>query len=420
MPGRRLLACVAIAVGLFGSTGAGAVTMDEAIGLALRHDPGLKRAQAERDASRARLQQARAGGLPSVVVSASASEASTNFGNFFGFGQRSLTPRSAQISVTQPIFSGGAVGAAINQAKAAEAEAKSNQEGARLALIADVAEAFVSVKSHEQAVALRQAQVEEFVLVRTQSQRRFDDGEVSRTDVDQAQSRLSAARAALAASQGELARLRARYRTLVGEEPVGLDAPGEPPAPPASLDEAVTEAEADNPSVAAAEDAVRASEAAIARARAEGAPTVALVAEASSIRDQFLPGYQADGGSIGVQGRWSLFTGGLVSGKVSEAEANRRGAEAALDQTRAAIEEAAIDAWQARQTADVVAVAARDQAKAAEGAADSVRNEVRVGARPILDLLDAEREALAARIDQLEAEGARVVAAYRLKAVVGR
>lgn len=416
----RFLVCAGLALALLAPAAAQALTLDEAIALAIQYDPGLRRAQAEREAAHARLQQARAGGLPSVLLSASAAEGSTNFGNFFGFGQRTLTPRSAEVSITQPILTGGAVSAAVSQAKAGEAQAGSGYEAVRLGLIADVAEAYVAVRIAEQAVGLQQAEVEELAVVRSQAQRKFDDGEVSRTDVDQAQARLSGARASLASGQGDLAKARARYHVLVGEEPVGLDAPGEPPATPQTLEDAVEQAKAGAPGVAAAEQAVRAAEAAVRRARAEGAPTLSLVAQASTIRDQFFPGYKADGGAVGVAARWPLFTGGLVSGKVSEAQAGQRAAEAALDQARAASEEAAIDAWQARQTADQVAQAASDQAKAAQSALDSVRNETRVGAKPTLDLLDAEREALAARIGQLQADGARVVAAYRLKAAIGR
>jgi TolC family type I secretion outer membrane protein len=420
MSRHRLLAGAAVALGLLAPAAASAVTLDDAIALALAHDPGLKHAQAEREAAAARLQQARAGGLPSVEVSASASEASTNFGHFFGYGERTLQPRQAEVSITQPIYAGGAVQAAVAEGKAGQAQSAAVYEAARLSLIADVADAYAGVRAAEQAVGLQQAEIEELALVRSQAQRRFDDGEISRTDVDQSQARLSAARADLARGQGDLADARERYRILVGEEPAGLEPPGEPPATPQSLDDAVSAASAGNPGVAAAEDGLRAAEAAVRRAKAEGAPTLALVAQASSVRDQFFPGYQADGAAVGVAARWPLFTGGLVSGKVDEAQAGVRAAEAALDQARAASEEAAIDAWQARQTADRVAEAADDQAKAAEGVLDSVRNEVRVGARATLDLLDAERDALAAKIGQLDAQRARLVAAYRLKAVIGR
>ena len=145
-----------------------------------------------------------------------------------------------------------------------------------------------------------------------------------------------------------------------------------------------------------------------------------MVVEASSQRDQFLPGYRADGASVGIQARWPIFTGGLVSAKVDEAQALRRDAEAALDQARAAAEETTIDAWQAVQTAAAVAESSRDQVRAAESALEGVRHEVRVGVKPTLDLLDAEREALAARVGALQADGARVVAAYRLRAALGQ
>ena len=70
--------------------------------------------------------------------------------------------------------------------------------------------------------------------------------------------------------------------------------------------------------------------------------------------------------------------------------------------------------------ADAVAAAAGDQARSADAALVNVRHEVRVGVKPALDLLDAEREALAAKIADVQAQGARTVAAYRLKAAVGQ
>jgi outer membrane protein len=115
-----------------------------------------------------------------------------------------------------------------------------------------------------------------------------------------------------------------------------------------------------------------------------------------------------------------LFSSGLVSGKISEARADRRAADAALAQARENVEEQVIDAWQARQTAELTVQAAADQAKAAEAALDNVRNEVRVGEKPTLDLLNARQEALTAEIAQLRAEGARIVTAYRLNALIGR
>jgi TolC family type I secretion outer membrane protein len=409
-----------VGAGVLAAQPAAAMTLDQAVASALQNDPGLKRAQAEREAAAARVQQARAGALPNLAVSGSAAAGSTDFGPFFGFGRRDMHPSSAEITLEQPVFAGGGVKAAMDQAQAGQAGARSRYESVRLGLIADVAEAYEAERRSDEVVALNQAEVAELTQFADQAHRRFTDGDAPRTDVDQAEARLAQARADLARAQGAAARARVRFRTLVGQEPAGLEPPSAPPPTPATLDEAVAAARANNPNLLAARSAVDASQAGVRKAEAERLPSVSVVAQASSVRDQFLPGYRADGGTIGIRGRWTIFSGGLIAGRINEAQAARRGAEAGLDQARDAVDEATIDAWQALRTAQAVVEAANQQARAAASALDGVKNEVRVGARPAIDQLDAEREALAARVAALQADAAALVAAYRLNALIGR
>ncbi len=396
------------------------MTLNGAIERAFKHAPVLREAQSDQDAAEARVRQAQAGALPSVTVSGGGSDGSTDFGQFFGLGRKNMRSRTAQLQVRQTIFAGGAVRSAIGQARAGDAAAKAQLNAARLTLVTEVVQAFVAVRRGEQVLILRQRQLDELALIVDQSGLRFRAGDASSTDVERSRARMAEAKAEWARSQGDLARTRAHFQTLVGEAPDGLEPPGTPPETPATLDDATALARAHNPDLIAAGAALRAAESGVGLARADMAPSIALVAEASSVRDQFLPGYRADGAAIGVQGRWVLFSGGLASGKVSEAQAQRRKAQAALDQARDAADEAVIDAWQAQLTAQAVAVAAQDRAAAADAALADVRNEVRVGAKPVLDLLDAEREALAARIAAFDGQADRIVAAYRLNAVVGR
>lgn len=414
----RLLVVAAAAV-LVGPGAAGAVTLGEAIDLALKHDPGLQRAAAETDAAHARVGEARAAGLPSVTLYGSVAEGRTDFGPFFGFGAHAMTPSTAGVEVRQTLFAGGAVGAAVGQAKAAEAGARSQYQGVQLGLVAQVAQVFEDVRVGGQSVVLAQREVDDLGLVVSQAKRKFAAGEAPSTDVDQAKARLAAAKADLAQAEGDLAVAQARYKAVVGEDPVGLELPTALPSPPADVNDAVAKAEAGNPAVAAAQHALDAADDGIRRAKAAGSPTLALVANASSVRDEFLPGYRADGASIGLEGRWSLYSGGLVAGKVGEAAAERRAAQASLDQARSQTEEAAVEAWHALSTARAVAAAAAAEATASDAALASVREEVRVGEKPTLDLLNAERDALAARLGAVRAEAAQVVAAYRLQAVIG-
>ena len=194
--------------------------------------------------------------------------------------------------------------------------------------------------------------------------------------------------------------------------------PGNPPLP-VTLDAAMDAAKARSPMLAEAEAGLRAAEAAARGARAERLPTVGAFAEAGAVRDQFFPDYRADSTTVGVRARWALFSGGRVSAKIAEATSDVRTAEARMRAAEMQIEEAVIAAFQDVRTALLVESAAEDQARAAEQALTGVRHEVRVGMKPQLDLLDAEREALGAGVAAAGARTDRIAAAYRLLALIG-
>ncbi|MFA6606409.1 MAG: TolC family protein, partial [Sphingomonas sp.] len=117
---------------------------------------------------------------------------------------------------------------------------------------------------------------------------------------------------------------------------------------------------------------------------------------------------------------WELFSGGRVSGKVAETDSGVRAADARVRAMRMQIEEQVISAFQDVRTAQLVEQAATEQASAAAQALESVRHEVRVGMKPQLDLLDAERESIAAEAGAARAGTDRIVAAYRLLSLMGR
>src|SRR6185437_12912586 len=271
MAARRLGLIPAVALA-FAPALAGATTLDEAIGLALKHDPGLRRAGAEQDAARARVTQAEAGRRPTVTLEGSISEAPTAFGHFFGFPDQTLTPRTAGIELRQLIFNGGATNAAVSAAKASEAGAGDSAENVRLTLIVDVVTAFEAVRVTEQAVLLQRRQADDLGLVAQQAARKFQDGEVPKTDVDQAKARLAGAEADLARAQGDQAVAQARYAELVGEPPAGLEPPSALPQTPGDVNEAAAQAEAHNPSLAAARAAVSSADEVVREAKAARSP----------------------------------------------------------------------------------------------------------------------------------------------------
>lgn len=414
----RALLALGLAAGLATPRNALALSLAEAIAQAQRANPGLAQTKAQADAADARLAEARAGRLPAVTLSGDAARGTTDLGGFFGFGRADVTPRGVALELRQPLFTGGAVSAAIDRARQGRDVALAQVGGAKALLAAQAAEAYVAVLSAREILTLNEAQVRQMSEIANQADLKFKSGETPRTDLSQAQSRLAEARAGLARARGDAARSQAHFVSVVGVEPEALESLPAPPPIPLSLDEAMTVASQNSPALVAAQAQARAAEAGVRYAQAERLPSLALTATASSARDRFFPGYRADGVTIGVQGRWTLFSGGLIHGRIDEARAGARGAKSAVDAARAQVREAVIGAWEDVLTARALVEAATDQAAAAESALDNVRNEVRVGQKPTLDLLDAQREALAAQSAGVAARGGAIAAAYRLNALL--
>lgn len=405
---------------LAASGAAHATTLAEALAAAAAHAPEIAAADADADAARARLDQARAGRLPTATLSGTIGYGRLDPRGFFGLGAANVTPRAAQMTVEQPLFTGGRVGAGIDQARAGIAGAEAGRSGTRGQLVMAVTQAYGDVLTAARMVDLYGRLITQTTEIERQARLKFRAGESPSTDVAQAGARLAEARAGLARAQGMRVSAAAHFRNLTGLEPVDLQPLPVNPALPATLDEAMDAATHNNPALAQAEAGLRAAQAAARGARAERLPTIGAFAEGATVRDQFFPDYRADSATVGIRARWELFSGGRVSGKVAETDSGVRAADARLRGVRMQVQEQVISAFQDVRTAQLVEQAATDQATAAAQALDSVRQEVRVGMKPQLDLLDAERESIAAEAGAARAATDRIVAAYRLLSLLGR
>lgn len=397
-----------------------ATTLDEAVAAALHHAPEIEAAQADSDAALAQIRTARAAGLPTATLSGSIGYGRLDPGGYFGLPAANVTPRAAQLVLEQPLFTGGRVQAGVAAASAGSAMAEA---GARLThsqiLVATVA-AYTEVLTSGQAVMLYRQLVGQMAELERQAGLRFRAGESPATDTAQAGARHAEACAAHEQALGALVAATATFTRLTGLSPDDLLPLPPPPATPATPDEALAQAMAGNAALAGAEAALAAARAAARAARAERWPTIGAFAEGSLVRDQFFPDYRADAVTVGARARWLLSAGGRVAATVTAADSAVSAADARLRAGRALIREQVVTAMQAVRTAGRVAEAAVIQAAATATARDSVRHEVRVGLKPQIDLLNAEREATAAAVQVARSNAEQTVAAYRLLALLNR
>lgn len=399
---------------------ADALTLDQAIAAALDQAPAIELAEAERDAAAARVMQARAGARPNAVLSGTVGAGHLDPQGYFGLAASRVTPRAAQVSIEQPLFSGGRAAAALAQARAGEAVAVAGSAGIRADLAARVAEAYGAVLVAEAQQRLYEALAGLAAELERHAQDRFEAGDAPRTDAAQAHARAAEARAQLAAADGNARLARIRLAALIGRTPGTLAPLPMPPPVPARAERAMLTALAQNPAFNAARASFDAATAAERGARAGRLPVIAAFAEASSVRDQFFPGYRGDGATLGLRMRWQILDGGRARGQIAEASAGVRAARARLAAAHDQLLEAVTAAHAEIESSAAFEQAASEHAQATRDAARNVREEVKVGQKPQIDLLDAEREATTAQVQFMAARTARIVAAYRLNALLGQ
>lgn len=414
-----LLISVSLSALLLGATAQGE-TLPEAVAAAFATNPQLEIERYRTDIARENLDLARSGRLPQVNLSASGGyeyvDSNSAFSTF-GLGDRPLA--SAQLQAVQPIYTGGRISAGIRQAEAGIDSADRTFDAARQDLILDVVTSYVDVRRDREAVAIRMNNVEVTGEQVRAAEDRFEVGVVTRTDVAQAQARLEGARAALAGAEAALEGSEAFYEFLTGLQAGDLSPPPPLPVLPASIEAAFEDAYANNPNIQSAREDLRAASAGVDSARAEGRPQISIVGTAG-MQETFGDDSRRDTNVSAVaQGRIPLFTGGAVKAQVNSAKLQRAQARRRVDAFETQVRAQVAQSWFGYEAATRAIEASRRQVEAAEIAYEGAKEELAVGVRTTLDVLDQEQQLFEARLALVGAERDAYVAAHQLLRATG-
>ena len=390
-----------------------------AIAAAQATAPALAEAEAGEAAAGGRLDRARAERNPLLRIEGMAGFGRIDNDGFFGITADNVNPLALQATAEMPLFTGGRVRSAVDQARGGADLARYTTMQARLDVGVQAVAAYADVLASRQIEQSRERLVAELREVERQAGLQFKVGEISSSECAQASARKAEAEAGLAAAHGRRMSAEAAFARLTGLPPGDLAAMPALPAVPASLAEALALAAANNPALKQAELGTVIARAAERGAKAQGMPTIGAFAEAAHVRDQFFPGYKANSASVGLRGRWIPFAGGRTSADMRTARAELASAEARARQARLNLEGMVIDSWHGLAAAEAVRAASQARGIAAEAALRGIRLEAQVGAKPTLAVLDAEREATEAQTALIDAEGRRQVTAWRLNALTG-
>jgi len=396
-----------------------AQTFEETLGLTYRSNPTLQAERAGVRVAEETIIQARAGWMPSVSASASISHTTTESSGGFFNQSNTVTPQSYRIDASQAIWRGGEINGAISQAEANVQAVREQLRGTEQTILALAATSYLDVRRDVAIAEIRRNNVEVLLAQLDAAEDRFEVGEITRTDVSQAEARLSSARAQFAAALSQLAASRARYAAVVGQYPATL-AP-EPPLPemPTTLEDALEIALDFSPTLRAAAFTENSARAAIQTARGAYMPDVSLNASASQGRDQQQSGDQTDRLSVTAQVSVPIFTGGLNRSRVRQAVFNSDQARMRVTAARRQVTEVVTTTYNNLVASQSVIASSQQSVEANEIALEGVQQEAFVGLRTTLDVLNAEQELLDARLTLVSAERDSYVAGLTLLQAMG-
>ena len=280
-------------------------------------------------------------------------------------------------------------------------------------ILLNTATAFFNVRRAEAFVELRENNVRLLVEQLRAARDRFEVGEVTRTDVSQAEARVAAARSALAADQGGLAQSRELFKSIVGRFPGQLQAPPRAPAIPDAIGGARGQAQRNNPQLLQVQHQVKAAELAVEQARREIYPS--LNATGSFAIDDDAD----DRTSLGLTLSGPIYQGGAIASGQRRAQALRDQARAQLYTTGLLVDQQVGNAYANLGVAIASIDASNRQVAAAQLALEGIQEELQLGARTTLDVLDQEQELLDAQTALVSAQADRQIAIYQVLDSIG-
>lgn len=329
-------------------------------------------------------------------------------------------PSSMQLDVTQPLYTGGQVENAVEAA-----ETRITAEEARLIateqqILLNTVIAYADVRRDQTLVSLGKNNVR---VIREQlraARERFDVGEVTRTDVAQAEARLAAARSTLAATQGQLQNSREAYQRIVGQYPGKLQPLPPLPDLPKTIDAAAQIALSEEPNIRAARFERAAAGSDVRAAVGSLLPQVSLLGQISKTDSLNVEDDAQATASVGVQVTIPFYSGGANYSQIRQAQAAAEAADAAISATMKDTRQQVGIAWSDLNVSRASIRAGNLEIRAAKIAFEGVQEEAKVGARTTLDVLDAEQELLDARGDVVSSRRDEYVAAYNLLFSIGK
>jgi outer membrane protein len=411
--------------------GAGALraeTIGGALVKAYFNNPDINQQRAAVRASDEEVPKASAGYRPTVSAQGNAAVQQVDSygpGSIFSSGSSSTfsKPRGYGLTVNQTLWNGDRTFNSVREAESSVMAAREILRNTEQNVLLDGVTNYMDVLRDTAILGLDRNNVEVLQEQLRQTNDRFAVGEVTRTDVAQAQASLAGAQATALTAQSTLQTSIAKYRQTIGEEPKNLQPVRAVDKPlPKSLTEAIAISQVEHPAIVGSLHGVDAAELKIKVTEAGLYPTVGLTGQ---IAQQFdatgfpLPNRLLTASLMG-QINIPIYDGGVTFASTRQAKELLGQQELQTELQRDKVRAAVVSAWGSNSNSAGIIRSAKAQVAAAEIALAGVREEAKVGQRTTFDVLTAQQTLLNARVQLVTAQHDAVVNSYSVMSAIGR
>lgn len=400
-----------------------AMSMQEAISIAVNSNPEVAQAQFNKEAIEFERKQAQGLYAPRVDLEGSAGVRylDNSIRRAQDLDGDALYPLEAQLRGEWTLIDfGRRRGELLRQA--ARVDGASLRVVERSEFIAlQVARQYLNVLLQQRVVAAAQDNVSFHQSLANDLGTGVQQGSISIADQQQAQERLQSARVRFAEAEQDLAEAQIALRRLTGLDISQVQVPPTlQEQMPTSLDQAVGFAREDNPRVKEAQADVDASHAMVQAAKGDHYPRIGVDAY-GRIGDD-LDDYRGTVRDVQARVflRWNIFDGGINRAKTQEMI--RRESESRyklFDVTREA-EQDVRNAWTTMQTQGRLTQELATQSQISDDLLLSYRSQFNVGRRSLLDVLDAQNARYNVQVNLETARFSEMFARYQTLASTNR
>jgi outer membrane protein len=402
---------------------ASADTLEGALALAYKNNPQVNSQRAATRATDEGVGIALSGYRPQVAATAAVGEQYLDTLSRPNVRQTgSVATQSYGLTSKQTLFNGFQTASRTRQAEGQVFVQRETLRTTEQTVLLNAATAYMNLLRDAALLDLQRNNVKVLEATLRQTRDRFTAGEVTRTDLAQAESSLAAGRSSLHAAESNYVTSKSAYVQVIGVEP-GRLASASPVDRlfPSTLQAALARGASENPAIATAMYNV---DVAVEQVKIQEGALYPNLSLNGSLQKNYgsttnLASLETLSGSVVGQLTVPIYQGGAEYANIRQAKETLGQRRLDLDTARLAVQQNVTQSWGQLEAAKAQVDATTAQVTSAEIALDGVREEARVGQRTTLDVLNAQQALVQARTALVTAQHDRIVASYAVLSSVG-